>query len=77
MIAGGSGIAPFRAFWQARWHQKMGRNLLFLAVPCRNKFLYETEIRELVKEGILEAHVAFSRDSNQCSQKWFGLTQTV
>ena len=65
MIAGGSGIAPFRGFWRSRVHGGgTGRNILFLGVQTRKKFLYESEIRKLVRNGTLEAHIAFSRDSN-------------
>ncbi|KAG8768914.1 hypothetical protein FRC12_005281 [Ceratobasidium sp. 428] len=65
MFAGGSGIAPFRSFWQARIASRaIGRNVLFLGVQSRKKFLYKQELREHVLAGQLELHVAFSRDSN-------------
>ncbi|PVF96909.1 hypothetical protein CPB86DRAFT_708145 [Serendipita vermifera] len=65
MFAGGSGIAPFRGFWQARIGSGViGRNILFLGVQSRKKFLYKHELREYVQSGKLELHVAFSRDSN-------------
>lgn len=63
MFAGGSGIAPFRGFWQAR-AQSSGRNILFLGVQSREKLLYESEMRNHVQRGELELHVAFSRDRN-------------
>lgn len=64
MFAQGSGIAPFRSFWEARVHERaQGRNILFLAVHSREKFLYEAEIRQEVERGFLEAHIAFSRDN--------------
>ncbi|KAF2837286.1 hypothetical protein M501DRAFT_1018193 [Patellaria atrata CBS 101060] len=62
MFAGGSGIAPFRGFWQARVHNGIGRNVLFLGIQSREKFVYEDELRSLVQEGSLELHLAFSRD---------------
>ncbi|KAF2475923.1 uncharacterized protein BDR25DRAFT_253564 [Lindgomyces ingoldianus] len=62
MFAGGSGIAPFRGFWQARSQHGIGRNILFLGVQSRDKFLHEAELRSLVQEGSLELHTAFSRD---------------
>jgi len=62
MFAGGSGIAPFRGFWQSRIQNGIGRNILFLGVQSREKFLYEDELRGLVREGALELHLAFSRD---------------
>ncbi|KAF2682379.1 hypothetical protein K458DRAFT_405660 [Lentithecium fluviatile CBS 122367] len=62
MFAGGSGIAPFRGFWQKRAQSGIGRNILFLGVQSRDKFVHESELRGLVQEGSLELHTAFSRD---------------
>lgn len=62
-FAGGSGIAPFRSFWQARVGRSVGRNILYLGVQSREKFAYEQELRENVMDGQMEVHVAFSRDS--------------
>ncbi|RYP61762.1 hypothetical protein DL769_007568 [Monosporascus sp. CRB-8-3] len=62
-FAGGSGIAPFRSFWQARAGRSIGRNILYLGVQSREKFCYEHELRELVAAGHMEIHTAFSRDS--------------
>lgn len=62
MFAGGSGIAPFRGFWQARSQTGIGRNILFLGVQSRDKFVHERELRGLVQQGALELHTAFSRD---------------
>ena len=63
MFAAGAGVAPFRSFWGARVHGKIsGRNLLFFSVRTRQNFLYESEIRQQVGAGNLEAHMAFSRD---------------
>lgn len=64
MFAGGSGIAPFRGFWQARSQTGIGRNILFLGVQSREKFLHEAELRILVQQGAVELHTAFSRDRN-------------
>ncbi|KAF7524391.1 hypothetical protein G7054_g11446 [Neopestalotiopsis clavispora] len=50
-FAGGSGIAPFRSFWQSA------------LLMSREKFCYEEELRELVETGNMEVHTAFSRDS--------------
>ncbi|CCA74881.1 related to nitric-oxide synthase, salivary gland [Serendipita indica DSM 11827] len=64
MFAAGSGIAPFRGFWQARLNSGViGRNILFLGVQSRKKFLYKHELRDHVQSGKLELHVAFSRDT--------------
>ncbi|KAI1872346.1 uncharacterized protein JN550_004065 [Neoarthrinium moseri] len=62
-FAGGSGIAPFRSFWQARAGRAVGRNILYLGVQSREKFCYENELREMAQAGQMEIHTAFSRDS--------------
>ncbi|TQN65243.1 NADPH oxidoreductase A, partial [Colletotrichum shisoi] len=65
-FAGGSGIAPFRSFWQARLAQSGlsgGKNLLYLGVQSREKFCFEEELRQYVNAEFMEVHVAFSRDS--------------
>ncbi|KAL2064033.1 hypothetical protein VTL71DRAFT_4527 [Oculimacula yallundae] len=62
-FAGGSGIAPFRSFWQHRAGRSVGKNILYLGVQSREKFCYESEIREYVNAGDLEVHTAFSRDN--------------
>ena len=63
MFAGGSGIAPFRSFWQARGGRAFGKTSLYLGVQSREKFCYEAELRQYVNEGFIEVHTAFSRDS--------------
>jgi sulfite reductase alpha subunit-like flavoprotein/predicted heme/steroid binding protein len=62
-FAGGSGIAPFRSFWQARVGRSVGRNILYLGVQNREKFCYEDELRRYVNAGYMEVHLAFSRDT--------------
>ncbi|KAH6675814.1 hypothetical protein B0J14DRAFT_509473 [Halenospora varia] len=64
MFAGGSGIAPFRGFWQSRTQSGYGRNILFLGTQSRDKLLYEDELRNYVRHDMLEVHTAFSRDRN-------------
>ncbi|KAL3420190.1 sulfite reductase flavoprotein alpha-component [Phlyctema vagabunda] len=61
-FAGGSGIAPFRSFWQARAGHSIGKNILFLGVQSRDRFCYEAELREYVSAGCMEVYTAFSRD---------------
>lgn len=63
LLAGGSGIAPFRSFWQARAGRSFGKTILYLGVQSREKFCYEAELRQYVNEGIMEVHTAFSRDT--------------
>ncbi|KAK3381069.1 hypothetical protein B0H63DRAFT_415824 [Podospora didyma] len=65
-FAGGSGIAPFRSFWQARLASRnntAGKDLLYLGVQSREKFCYEEELQEYVEAGLMEVHLAFSRDT--------------
>lgn len=53
-----------RAMWQNRIGSGgYGRNILFLGVQSREKFLYKRELREHVTSGKMELHVAFSRDT--------------
>lgn len=63
LFAGGSGIAPFRSFWQARCGRAWGKTILYLGVQSREKFCYEAELRQYISEGLMEVHTAFSRDS--------------
>ncbi|KAF1994309.1 hypothetical protein P154DRAFT_33488 [Amniculicola lignicola CBS 123094] len=63
LFAGGSGIAPFRSFWQNRAGYSYGKTTLYLGTQSREKFCYENELRQYVNQGLLEVHTAFSRDS--------------
>lgn len=73
MIGTGTGIAPYRSFWQERQrcieqntNKVFGEFILFYG--CRNKqkdFLFKNEIESLTQKKVLtECHVAFSRDPN-------------
>jgi sulfite reductase (NADPH) flavoprotein alpha-component len=65
MIGPGTGIAPFRAFLQHRDNQgASGKNWLFFGNPnFTQDFLYQTELQDLQKRGVLsQLDVAFSRD---------------
>ncbi|MGH7035300.1 MAG: sulfite reductase subunit alpha [Stellaceae bacterium] len=65
MIGPGTGVAPFRAFLQERRAiGAKGRNWLFFGDQRRaNDFLYEDEITEFRRDGLLsELDLAFSRD---------------
>lgn len=68
MIAAGSGIAPFRAFMQARVLQSApGRNWLFFGNRARHlDFLYEEEWMRWQQSGMLHRlSTAFSRDGSR------------
>jgi len=65
MIGPGTGVAPFRAFVQARAAAGAGgRNWLFFGNPhFHSDFLYQTEWQQSLKDGRLDRiDLAFSRD---------------
>lgn len=68
MIGPGTGVAPFRAFVQARTEAgATGRNWLFFGNPhFETDFLYQTEWQQAVAKGELHRlDLAFSRDQAQ------------
>jgi sulfite reductase (NADPH) flavoprotein alpha-component len=68
MIGPGTGVAPFRAFIAERAAAGAnGRNWLFFGDRSfHNDFLYQTELLEWRKRGVLHRlDVAFSRDTDQ------------
>jgi sulfite reductase (NADPH) flavoprotein alpha-component len=65
MVGPGTGIAPFRAFLEEREIEgAKGKNWLFFGDHRRaNDFLYEAELLELQRKGVLtRLDTAFSRD---------------
>ncbi len=63
MFAGGSGVAPFRAFLQERARSaRPGLTMLFLSVRSPDDFLYDDEFATLLASGILSLQVAFTRE---------------
>lgn len=64
MVGPGTGIAPFRAFWQQRVHDKAtGPMWLFFGNPYKaTDSCYEDELAPLVESGALKLSVAWSRD---------------
>jgi len=68
MIGPGTGVAPFRAFLQDRKVRGgSGKNWLFFGDQTRkNDFIYEKEITDFKKDGILtNLDLAFSRDQKE------------
>ena len=68
MIGPGTGIAPFRAFLQERQIQKSeGKSWLFFGDQTKdNDFIYEKELNQMIKDGILtKLDLAFSRDQKE------------
>ena len=65
MVGPGTGVAPFRAFLQEREvRAATGRSWLFFGERnMRSDFLYQLELQQWLKEGVLtRLDVAFSRD---------------
>ena len=64
MIGPGTGIAPFRAFWQQRIADRAtGGMWFFFGNPyAATDGCYEDEINDLVKQGFMKYDVAWSRD---------------
>lgn len=68
MVGPGTGIAPFRAFVEARSERgASGKNWLFFGNPhFETDFLYQTEWLNYLKKGTLDRlDVAFSRDQKE------------
>ncbi|PGL56214.1 bifunctional cytochrome P450/NADPH--P450 reductase [Bacillus cereus] len=71
MVGPGTGIAPFRGFLQARKSMKINGESLgeaHLYFGCRSPkedYLYQEELEQTQKEGIVALHTAFSRMNNQ------------
>ncbi|MGM0439818.1 MAG: diflavin oxidoreductase [Chlamydiota bacterium] len=64
MVGNGTGIAPFRSFMQERIAIKsIGKNLFFYGERhSHHNFYYKDYWEQLVAEGKLSFHTAFSRD---------------
>lgn len=69
LVGPGTGIAPFRAFWQQRYYaqvkqkQKLGRMWLFFGCRTRDMDLYKNEKAEMLKLGIFDkVFLALSRE---------------
>ncbi|KAK9889638.1 hypothetical protein WA026_007015 [Henosepilachna vigintioctopunctata] len=71
MIGPGTGLAPFRGFIQERNFAKedgktVGNTILYFG--CRKKdedYIYQEELEEYERNGLLKLHLAFSRDQPQ------------
>lgn len=62
MLAGGTGISPFRGFWQQRAADPGdAMNLLYFATRGPDEFYLRDEIEALAARGKLRVRVAFSR----------------
>lgn len=67
MIGAGSGLAPFRSFWQdllmATNRPVNGhKHLLIIQMRTRESMPFEDEIFSMVKHGMMDVEIMFSRD---------------
>ena len=80
MVGAGTGLAPFRSFWQDRKIDKEMLNIskelnnrgwgkMILYFGCRRSSedeLYRNEIDQMVKEGVITSYYpAYSREPNK------------
>ena len=61
MIAGGTGIAPFRSFWQERKTKNGVPDLLLWGTRHWEDIPYQDELQNEVQSGRLDVHIALSR----------------
>lgn len=72
MIGPGTGIAPFRGFWQERklmmqQHSsyRFGKVTLFFGCRTKEMILYRSELEQLKKDSVLsDIFLALSREPN-------------
>uniref|UniRef100_A0A8W7PZM8 NADPH--hemoprotein reductase n=1 Tax=Anopheles coluzzii TaxID=1518534 RepID=A0A8W7PZM8_ANOCL len=71
MVGPGTGLAPFRGFIQERDHCKqegkeIGQTTLYFGCRKRSEdYIYEDELEDYSKRGIINLRVAFSRDQEK------------
>jgi len=69
MIAGGTGMAPFRSFILERARQSQpGETWLFFGTRARTDIYYQRELEQLVAQGRLNLRIAFSQEDAHCRQ---------
>lgn len=81
MVGPGTGIAPFRAFWEHRHKLKelnhgaeYGEMKLFFGCRYPSMQLYRREIEQMLKDGVIsEYYVAYSRKSDEPKVDGFNL----
>lgn len=63
MIGPGTGLAPFMGFLQRRAFDKArAGDILFTGFRSRQEYLYRETLESWAAEGVMELHVAFSRE---------------
>lgn len=70
LVGPGTGIAPFRAFWQQRYaerkqNKKMGKMWLFFGCRQKEMDLYRDEKANMLSKKVLDkVYLALSREGN-------------
>ncbi len=78
MLAGGTGIAPFRSFIAQRLADSdPSEAWLFLGLRSREQMVYGDELRPALASGMLKLRVAFSRDDAELVVDPDGRTRVV
>ncbi len=68
VIAGGTGIAPFRAFWRRLIKNGMGSKLIVLySTKTKNDIIYKQELEEIKKSGVRVA-VTLTREEGEWNE---------
>jgi len=66
LVGPGTGIAPFRSFWQQRSHDRTRDSTMVLLFGCRNSeqdHIYKEEVDDcLRRKALSHAYTAYSRD---------------
>lgn len=76
LVGPGTGIAPFRAFWQQRYaerkqNRKVGKMWLFFGCRQKEMDLYRKEKAEMVDKEVLDkVFLALSREPNTPKVSW-------
>lgn len=83
LVGPGTGIAPFRGFWQHRYTQliakkKLGKMWLFFGCRQKEMDLYREEKSDMIEKNVLDkVFLALSREPNVPKVTTFGLVYGI